>query len=1051
MQFRVISILQYSSTPLLRKDILSVLIAAGLMLMTLTGTCGTPMKTSRSLTSDAQIRQIRENIAKYPKAKAIADKIIKAGDEWVARPDRYVWEMIPPSDIPRAFNSSFDGCPVHGRDAFKFGNYFWKMDPFNKPWKIVCPIGGEEYPSNDFMAYYKTKDPKLLTGDYPDDGWGWRKPGDKYKHWFVAYYCHWLWLNYIIPGVEDLSIAYQITGDEKYAKKAIVMLNRVADFYPSMDHNKQSRYAQEFAPGYTGKIVNLIWETGLASNLAQSYDNVFDALSKDEPFTDDKDSPLAGKTNADIRRNIEDNLLREAVQGVYDRKIKGNYGTHQQTLLTLATVLQDGDLTKRACDYVLNNSNGYAESEGFNYALTNLVLREGVSFESAPGYCLGWSYALAGVGRLLDGLGVDIFTDPKFKHMFSAPLQLQVMGLFTPAIGDSGSVTSHASNMSTSLARLGLQKFEDPVFAKCLLDHGTYGENTLGGYDDLKYPVLDKRRLEKLADSAPDLASGSKNLGGYGLGILEAGKDERRTGIACYYGPTEDGHAHADRLFFELYGFGKKLIPDLGYPQFAAEYKDRQAWESNTLSHCTVTVNASRASEYVTGRLNQFAVSPDVKLLDVSAPDTYPGLDEYRRVMLLIGGETESPYAVDFFIVKGGHSHDYSLHGFDGQFSAEGINLVPQAKGTLAGEDVPYGYLYDDPDLEKPDKTRSFGSYRGAGYSFLYDVQRGTPSDTWSAVWADKDCGVRAIFPSQGLKEAVVASGNPPKRPGNPDSLKYVLLRNSGDEGLASRFACVLQPFKTGDAPLEVRRIGELLEIKCAHGTDYVYLAEDPAATITIGGLSIQGGCAVLRMDSSHNMKSVFLAGGGRITQGSLSLQSAPPIKGLVEKMDFEANRISLAPSPHPPITPSFALFGSANYAIGDKGLGRYTPRIGKLAVEEIDPEGTFLVTKTVLYLASSGIYKDKWLVNENFTKWHRIEDVAGGKVVLKDKADLKSEFTDSDGDGRITAYLYDIVPGQEFVIPASCWIGKTATGWEIESNSPAEASLPDGTKLESK
>jgi len=1012
-------------------------------------TTAEPTKKSRSLTSDAEIRQIRENIAKYPKAKAIADKIIKAADEWVARPDRYIWEMIPPSDIPRAFNSSFDGCPIHGREYFKYGNYSWKMEPFNNPWKLVCPVGGEEYPSNDFMAYYKTKDPKLLTGDYPDDSWGWRKPGDKYKHWFVAYYCHWLWLNYIIPGVSDLSLAYQITGDEKYAKKAIVMLDRIADFYPSMDHNKQSRYAQEFAPGYTGKIVNLIWETGLAARLAASYDNVFDALAKDGSFTDDTDSPLAGRTNADIRENIEDNLLRVIVQGVYDRKINGNYGMHQGTLLTTVGVLQDDELTKRAIDYVLNNFDGYAATEGFNYALDNLVLREGMAWESSPGYCMGWTYALSGVGRLLDRVGVDIFTDRKLRQMFTAPFRLQVMGQFTPAIGDSGSVTSHASGMSTSLARLGLEKFKDPIFAKNLLDHSTYGENTLGGYDDLKYPVLDKARLEKLAKGAPDLASGSKNLGGYGLGILEAGKEDRKIGLACYYGPTEGGHAHADRLFFELYGFGKKLIPDLGYPQFAAEDKGRTAWESNTLSHCTVTVNASRSSEYQSGRLNQFAVTPDVKLLDVSDPDAYPGLEEYRRVMLLIGGESESPYLVDFFVVKGGHSHDYSIHGFDGQFSTQGVNLVTQAKGTLAGEDVPFSYLSDDPELEKPDKTRSFGSYQGAGYSFLYDVQRGVPSDTWSAVWQDKDCGIRAIFPTQNLKEFVTASGNPPKRPGNPESLKYVLLRNSGEEGFTSRFACVLQPFKTGDQPLEVRRIGDLLEIRGADGIDYVYLAEDTAKTVTIGGLSIQGGCAVIRMDAAHKLKSVFLAGGGRIEQGSLSVQAEPPIKGTVHKLDFHTNRLSLTPTPPHSHTP--ILFGTANYTLDGTSLGEYTPDTGKIAVDSIDPDGAFLTTRNVLYLASSGFYRDKWLVNESFTKWHRIEDASSGEIRLKERADLKSEFTDSNGDGTITAYLYDIVPGQEFTIPATCWIGKTATGWQIDSSSPAEASLPDGTKLKSR
>ncbi|MCX6376272.1 MAG: hypothetical protein NTU88_09630, partial [Armatimonadetes bacterium] len=523
-----------------------------------------------------------------------------------------------------------------------------------------------------------------------------------------------------------------------------------------------------------------------------------------------------------------------------------------------------------------------------------------------------------------------------------------------------------------------------------------------------------------------------------------------------------------------------------------------------------------------TGRLNRFAVAPDVKLLDVSAPAVYSGVKEYRRTMLLIGGESESPYLVDFFTVEGGHSHDYSLHGFDGEFRTEGIDLVAQEQGTLAGEDVPFTYLFDDPDLEKPDKTRSYGSYTGSGYSYLYNVKRGIPTRSWSATWQEKDFGVRAIFPDQPLKEAVIADGNPPKRPGNPDSLKYVLLRRSGDECLSSRFACVFQPFKTGDQPLKVRRLpvesGVLLEITGSQGTDLVYLADDgrmgeresggkgewatgrkgdgeagrqgePTApssptsggrnegrglsTYTIGGLSISGECAILRMGPEHELKSVFLGGGGHIKQGMLSVESGPSLSGTLSTVNYESNELELSPLPEQSANPQSAnpqseirnpksgttiLFDSANYPIhsarGKDGrlvisLGEDSPRIGKLAVESIDPEGKFVSTKTALYFANAECYKDKWLVNEDFTAWHRVADVEGGTVTLRDPADLKSEFTDKDGDGRITAYLYDVGPGQEYIIPAACWVGRDTSGkWTMQSTTPAKASLPDGTRL---
>ena len=569
-------------------------------------------------------------------------------------------------------------------------------------------------------------------------------------------------------------------------------------------------------------------------------------------------------------------------------------------------------------------------------------------------------------------------------------------------------------------------------------------------------PPLDEQELKRSAGDAESPYTGSRNLGGYGLAIMEAGD----VGAAIYYGPAVAGHAHYDKPFMEVYGFGKKLIPDLGYPQFAAEAKDPAAWEEHNLSHYTVTVNASKQASQKRGILNQFAVTPDVRLVDLSAPDAYPGMDEYRRVTLMIGGESESPYMVDFFLVKGGKSHDFSIHGFDGEFATDGIELSPvQEKGTLAGEDVPYSYLYDDPELEKPDKTRSFFSYQGSAYSYLYNVQRGMPTDTWSAVWADKDCGIRAIFPRQGIKEAVIANGNPPKRPGSPESLKYILLRNSGDDGLASRFACVLQPFRTGEEPLRVRRIRDcFLEIKGPHGTDLVYLADDPSKTVRIGGLSITGTCAILRADTSHEVKSVFLSGGGSIHQGLLSVDAGPSQEGRVAAVDYSKNMVTLdMPSLPEGLQSDTILFGRSNYPLrlADErtmiDLGEDSPRIGKIAVSSIDPEGRFVATSNVLYFISAGCYENVWLVNEDFTKWHRITNISDGKALLKEPADLKSEFADKDGDGRITAYLYDVAPGQEFTIPAACWIGNGASGWEMQTNSPAKAFLPDGNELEAK
>jgi hypothetical protein len=45
------------------------------------------------------------------------------------------------------------GCPVHGTKIYEKDLYSWIID-FDRPFKVKCPIGGEEYPSNDFAAFF---------------------------------------------------------------------------------------------------------------------------------------------------------------------------------------------------------------------------------------------------------------------------------------------------------------------------------------------------------------------------------------------------------------------------------------------------------------------------------------------------------------------------------------------------------------------------------------------------------------------------------------------------------------------------------------------------------------------------------------------------------------------------------------------------------------------------------------------------------------------------------------------------------------------------------
>ena len=285
-----------------------------------------PLKTERTLLTAEQIERAREACASEPEAAKIRDRILKAAKYWVEKSDDYLRELLPGGEVPRAFNVSAHGCPIHGDAIYKYGTYPWKLDR-DKPFAITCPVGGEEYPSNDFVEYYRTgmKDEGLLTGDYADDGWGWKAPNGE-KYWMVGYACQWAWIKFWVPAVKHLAQAYILTGERQYAHKCLVMLDRIAECYPGFEYAEQSRYSEMTGGNYHGKLVNKIWETGQFRSLVQSYDAVFDALLGPEAIAFDH------RNSEEIRANIEANLIEEGIDCIDTGRIAGNWGMHQSAL-----------------------------------------------------------------------------------------------------------------------------------------------------------------------------------------------------------------------------------------------------------------------------------------------------------------------------------------------------------------------------------------------------------------------------------------------------------------------------------------------------------------------------------------------------------------------------------------------------------------------------------------------------------------------------------------------------------------------------------------------
>lgn len=75
-----------------------------------------------------------------------------------------------------------------------------------------------------------------------------------------AYLIYGQWKQGIVAGVKHLASAYVVTGDSAYAHKAAILLDRIADLYPTFDFKTQAAmYEGPAAAGYVSTWHDACW------------------------------------------------------------------------------------------------------------------------------------------------------------------------------------------------------------------------------------------------------------------------------------------------------------------------------------------------------------------------------------------------------------------------------------------------------------------------------------------------------------------------------------------------------------------------------------------------------------------------------------------------------------------------------------------------------------------------------------------------------------------------------------------------------------------------
>ncbi|MBL9135066.1 MAG: heparinase II/III family protein [Verrucomicrobiales bacterium] len=673
------------------------------------------LKTASALYPQHVVQRAQDNARQYRWAAEIRDSLVAAARPWVERSDDILWDLMFGNTLKRAWQVWSDGhCPACRKPV---PMYEWQPDALNHPWKMQCPRCRERFPKNDFGRFYRSGlDPRgvfnpaladrslLYHAEHPDpadplhrfgvdDGDGYVSDGKRWR-FINAYLIFGQWKQGIVDGIRHLAGAYVATGDPIYAHKAGVLLDRVADLYPTFDFGREGvMYEGPPRAGYVST-----WHDACVEihDLALAYDAVFGGLAGDTHlvrFLRDK-AARHGLANpkasfADIQRNIEERLLRDTLAN--RPKIESNYPMTDRTVLVIDTVLE----WPRNRERVLKRLDGILE---------NATAVDGVTGEKGIA-----GYSVIAPRDVAELLGRFLRSDPEFvrealrRHprlhaMYRFHLDTWCLGLFYPRSGDTGSIgarntqyagvafTSNPGIQPSSYVFLWelFQATGDADFVRALTQAN--GGRTAGLPYDLfaSDPESFQAKVEStLGEVGNDWRLPSIDKPEWCLAILRSGHGSHARAVWLDYDSGER-HGHADALTLGLFAHGEDLLPDFGYPpvQYGGWTSPRATWYTRTAAHNTVSIDG-KDSRPGRGKRTLWWVGGPFQVVRASA-EKLVGAKQFERTVALVDVSPEQFYVVDLFRVDGGSEHTRHVHGPFGTLTTAGLDPRPSG-------DAPYG------------------------------------------------------------------------------------------------------------------------------------------------------------------------------------------------------------------------------------------------------------------------------------------------------------------------------------------------------------------------
>ena len=753
--------------------------------------------------------------------------------------------------IPDKTGFRFVGCPDCDAGAQE-GQLRWSI---KDPHRVQCRycemvFPNETYPDDQVL---QVVNPVGETVTYPfwEDETGYRYHFQA-KAWREA-------RVYFAAIAEDLGQLYQATGDVAYARRAALILDTFAQYYPgflvSYDraHEQKGFVFEPPYPNFGGKWGR--WRADeMPTNLARAYDAI---------YTSGELERLSDAIGVDVKQRIEDDFFRRAIRQEGFHEI--TYGNASPRIYVgyavIGRVLNDPELVNEA----IRRSLGLFERQFY---------ADGFWHEGSLGY---HRMTMAGMQGVFDAL-----------KGYSDPL-------------------GYVSDDGVRYDNLDLER-DIAIVKKAnqLLDICRYPDGRWIPIHDA-WARLDSRRVDP--NVKPLEQSHATLLPGVGHAWLGRGKGEHQVQVHLHFSGAY-GHAHADNLNLMLFARGQELLSDVGYTH--TRYR---SWAASTLCHNTVLIDEKEQHtdrrDITDGSILAFeAAYAPVQWVEASGEDVYPELaEEYRRLVMLVNAGEEDHYVVDLFRVRGGEQRDWVMHGsadVDMRVEAN-VPLQHYGENLLPGVKVRFSeHERDDGDAEG----------RNVALAFFQNVLQNRGAEN-ARVTFHGDNAVAVRIHLVGLADSELFVGDAPSvRRADEDEplldrfrMPMLMVRQKGRS--PSRFLAIHEPFrdKAFIDSVEVEDIGErgvYLKVRHRGVTDHIVLqpgtevfrADDLTFQGEVGFVREQDGEAqVMGLWGGEKMQwqNTHLTGGG-ILMGQvtdvLRIQDGAPYHALVVSGTTEMNEI---------------------------------------------------------------------------------------------------------------------------------------------------------------